>query len=58
MGWGIKIERSIMEQFARKIDDSKEFRDFKDFREIMDTLSSIKRIKDEPHQKSTPKRQR
>lgn len=47
-----------MEQFARKIDDSKEFRDFKDFRKIMDTLSSIKRIKDEPHQKSTPKCQR
>jgi hypothetical protein len=43
---------------ARKIDVSKGFRDFRGFREIMDTLSSIKRIKDEPHQKSTSKRQR
>jgi hypothetical protein len=51
---GTKIERGIMEQLPERLMPVRS----SEISEIMDTLSSIRRIKDEPHQKSTPKRQR
>ncbi len=47
---------------ARKIDVSKEFRDFRGFRDygyiVFDREDTDQEDIDEPHQKSTPKRER
>ncbi len=51
---GDKNRGEYYRTIARKIDAGKE----SEISEIMDTLPSIRRIKDEPRQKSTPKRQR